>query len=108
MVIRPGKRPQLLESRSLVLGFLEDAVIGEATLEVPLESGDRVMLYTDGLTDNFNSQREMLGVDGLAEIVYETSTLPLPEMKQRILDRITQFREGPSTDDVSLVLVEIA
>ena len=107
-VVRPGQKPQLLESRSLVLGFLEDAVTGEATIEVPLQVGDRVMLYTDGLTDNFNSQREMLGVDGLAEIVQETSTLSLPEMKQRILDRITQFREGPAADDVSLVLAEVS
>jgi PAS domain S-box-containing protein len=108
IVIRPGQPPLLLESRSLVLGFLENAVVGEATIEIPLNTGDRVMLYTDGLTDNFNSQREMLGVDGLAEIVYETSTLPLPEMKERILDRITQYREGPATDDVSLVLLEVS
>ncbi len=108
IVIRQGQPPILLESRSLVLGFLENAVVGEATIEIPLRAGDRVMLYTDGLTDNFNSKREMLGVDGLAEIVYETSTLPLPEMKDRILDRITQFREGPATDDVSLVLLEVA
>jgi serine phosphatase RsbU (regulator of sigma subunit) len=66
------------------------------------------MLYTDGLTDNFNSQNEMLGVDGLAEIVYETSMLALPEMKQRILDRVTQYREGPATDDISLVLLEVS
>lgn len=107
-VIRPGQKPILLESRSLVLGFLEDAVSGEATIEVPLNSGDRVMLYTDGLSENFDSHREMLGVDGLAEIVYETSTLPLQEMKQRILDRVTQFRDGPAADDVSLVLAEVS
>jgi serine phosphatase RsbU (regulator of sigma subunit) len=108
IVIRHGQPPILLESRSLVLGFLEDAVIGEATIEIPIQTGDRLMLYTDGLTDNFNSQNEMLGVDGLAEIVYETSMLALPEMKQRILDRVTQYREGPATDDISLVLLEVS
>jgi PAS domain S-box-containing protein len=108
IVIRQGQPPILLESRSLVLGFLEDAVIGEATIEIPIQTGDRLMLYTDGLTDNFNSQNEMLGVDGLAEIVYETSTLALPEMKQRIIDRVTQYREGPATDDISLVLLEVS
>jgi PAS domain S-box-containing protein len=108
IVIRQGQPPILLESRSLVLGFLEDAVIGEATIEIPIQTGDRLMLYTDGLTDNFNSQNEMLGVDGLAEIVYETSMLALPEMKQRILDRVTQYREGPATDDISLVLLEVS
>jgi hypothetical protein len=31
------------------------------------------------LTDNFNSHREMLGLDGFQEIVEEASTLPLAE-----------------------------
>ncbi|MFZ0637263.1 MAG: SpoIIE family protein phosphatase [Candidatus Acidiferrales bacterium] len=107
MVIRPGEAPQLLHSRSLVLGLLEDAVDGEATVEVPLHAGDRLMLYTDGLTDNFNEARDMLGVDGLAEVVREASTLPLTAMKDEILNRIAQFRLGPPADDMSLVLLEI-
>ena len=107
-VVHPGEKPQYLESRSLVLGFLEEAVSGEATIEMPLRSGDRVVLYTDGLTENFNAKQEMLGVDGLAEIVQETSLLPLPEMKKGILDRVTQYREGPPQDDVSLVLIEVS
>jgi PAS domain S-box-containing protein len=107
-VVRPGEKLRHLESRSLVLGFLEDAVSGEATIEVPLRAGDRVVLYTDGLTDNFNSKREMLGVDGLAEIVDQASALPLPQMKQTILDRVSEYREGPSQDDVSLVLAEVS
>jgi hypothetical protein len=34
--------------------------------------------------------------------------LPLPQMKQEILDRIALFRHGPPADDMSLVLVEIS
>jgi PAS domain S-box-containing protein len=108
MLIRPGEAPQLLESRSVVLGFLPDAVDGEATIEVPVQPGDRVMMYTDGLTENFNAQNDMLGIDGLSDIVRDTSVLPLPQMKQEILDRIAQFRHGPPADDMSLVLVEIS
>ena len=65
------------------------------------------MLYTDGFTENFNSAREMLGVEGLAEVAREASTLPLSEMKQRILDRVAAWRDGPATDDMSLILVEV-
>jgi len=106
MLVRPGQAPQLLESRSVVLGFLPDAVDGEATIEVPMEPGDRIILYTDGLTENFNANNEMLGIDGLSEIVRETSTLPLREMKDEILRRIAEWRLGPPADDMSLVLVE--
>jgi hypothetical protein len=33
--------------------------------------------------------------------------LPFAEMKQGILDRVAAWREGPPSDDVSLVLIEV-
>ena len=107
MVAHNGVEPRLLESRSMVLGARPDAVDAEATLDVDLDSGDRVVLYTDGITDVFNSRGEMLGVEGVQKIVRETSRLPFHEMKKGILDSVAQWREGPPTDDVSLVLVEV-
>ena len=108
MVVQPGAEPRLLESRSMVLGALPNAVDGEATLEVELEAGDRIVLYTDGITDVFDSHGEMLGVEGVQKFVRETALLPFKQMKQGILDRVAAWREGPPADDVSLVLVEVA
>jgi PAS domain S-box-containing protein len=107
MIVQPGQNPRLLESGSAVLGLLEDAVGKEATVVVPVESGDRLVIYTDGFTESFNEQRDMLGVEGLSEIVRETSKLPLQEMKDQILHRVTAFRHGPPDDDMSLVIIEI-
>jgi PAS domain S-box-containing protein len=107
MIARDGAEPRLLESRSMVLGALPEAVDAEATLDVDLDAGDRVVLYTDGITDVFNSRGEMLGVEGVQKIVRETSRLPFKEMKKGILDGVAEWREGPPTDDVSLVLVEV-
>jgi serine phosphatase RsbU (regulator of sigma subunit) len=107
MIVQPGKAPRLLESGSAVLGLLEDAVGQEATMLVPVQSGDRLVIYTDGFTESFNQQRDMLGVEGLSEIVRETSTLPLQEMKEQILHRVAAYRQGPPDDDMSLVIIEI-
>jgi phosphoserine phosphatase RsbU/P len=107
MVVTPGQEPRLLESRSMVLGALPNAVDVEATLDVDLDPGDRIVLYTDGITDVFDSQGEMLGVPGVQKFVRETAMLPFPEMKQGILDRVAEWREGPPADDVSIVLVEV-
>jgi len=107
IILRPGDAPRFLESASTILGCFDDAVRQESPVEVSLEAGDRVMLYTDGFTDNFNSRREMLGVKGLADIAREASTLPLSQMKQRILDRVAAWRDGPAADDMSLILVEV-
>ena len=107
MIVTPGQEPRLLDSRSMVLGALPDAVGGEASTEEDLERGDRVVLYTDGLTEVFDGRGEMLGVEGLQKAVGETAHLPLSEMKREILDRVTDWREGPPSDDMSLVLLEV-
>jgi len=109
MVVHPGGgAPRLLESRSMVLGAMPDAVSEGDTLEVTLQPRDRVALYTDGITEVFNASREMLGVDGMQRIVSEAALLPFPEMKKGILDRVAAWRDGSPTDDVSLILLEVA
>ena len=107
MIVHPGAKPRLLPSRSIVLGTLPDAVDADATLYRELESGDRIVLYTDGLTDVFDRRGEMLKVEGVRNFVRETSVLPFSEMKQGILNRVAAWRDGPPTDDVSLVLLEV-
>jgi PAS domain S-box-containing protein len=107
MLVRRGQSPLLLESRSTILGALPDAVDTTPSLELQLEPGDRIVLYTDGITEVFNSRREMLGVEGIREIVRKASALPEREMKQGILDGVAAWRSGPPTDDVSLVLVHV-
>ncbi|MGA8619997.1 MAG: PP2C family protein-serine/threonine phosphatase [Candidatus Sulfotelmatobacter sp.] len=106
-VVQPGERPRLLESQSRALGLLEEAVNGEATIKVPLQAGDRLVIYTDGFNETFYAREEELGIDGLTEIVREASKRPLPEMKQTILDRIAAWQSGPAADDLSLVVVGV-
>jgi PAS domain S-box-containing protein len=107
IIARRGQNPILLESRSMVLGALPDAVDVTTSVEVQLQADDRIVLYTDGITEVFNSRGEMLGVEGFQEIVRQTSSLPAAEMKQGILDGVATWRKGPPTDDVSLILVHV-
>lgn len=107
LLVSPGKEPEQIESRSTLLGALGEAVGSDAVVDVKLAPGDRVVLYTDGITDVFDARGEMLGVEGIQKFVREASSLPLAEMKQQILDRVAEWREGPPTDDISLVLLEV-
>jgi PAS domain S-box-containing protein len=103
----PGGEVRRLESRSMVLGMLEQAVAPEPSEEIPLSAGERLVLYTDGLTEVFDQRGEMLGLDGLQEVVREAARQPFDKMTQGILDSVAAWRHGPITDDMSLVLVEV-
>ena len=107
MLARRGQSPLLLESRSMILGALPDAVDVTTALEVQLQPDDRILLYTDGITEVFDSRGEMLGISGLQENVRQTSSLAAKQMKQGILDGVAAWREGPPTDDVSFMLVHL-
>ncbi len=107
MIARPGEQPLLLESQSRALGLLEEAVHGNATTQIQLQAGDRVVIYTDGFSECFNPQEQELGIDGLRRIVGEASEHPLHEMKRAILDSIDAWQNGPPADDRSLIVVGV-
>lgn len=75
-----------LDSQSGILGCLPDTAPSESADEINLTYGDRLVLYTDGLVEVFNKRDEMLGVEGLEELVRQSAKRSLPEMKQAILD----------------------
>jgi len=105
LVSRSGLR--LLDSQNGILGCLAEAVPAESTDQINLDQGDRLLLYTDGLVEVFNSSGEMLGVAGLEKLVLEAAKLTLPKMRQAILEGVTEWTNGPLADDVSLVIIEV-
>jgi PAS domain S-box-containing protein len=98
---------RLLDSQNGILGCLADTTPSDMADEIHLATGDRLVLYTDGLVEVFNQSHEMLAVEGLAKLVRKSATQPLPEMKQTILNGVTTWSRGPLADDISLMIIEL-
>jgi phosphoserine phosphatase RsbU/P len=97
----------LLESQNGILGSLSEIAPSGSADQVALAPGDRLILYSDGLAEVFNSHNEMLGTKGLEKLVVESAQRPIEDSKLAILNGVTAWRSGPITDDVSLVVVEV-
>jgi sigma-B regulation protein RsbU (phosphoserine phosphatase) len=92
---------------STVLGQLVEAVPGKALEEFKFSAGDRLMLYTDGLTEVWNENEEILGVEGLEKIVRKAATASLHDMRAAIIEDVNSYSARPLHDDITLILAEI-
>ena len=107
LLISPSGELRQLESCGTVLGVLEDAVPRNGGGEFKLSAGDRLMLYSDGLFEVWNREDEILGMEGLEKIVRTAAGLPLPAMRQAIIEGVNSYSAGPVRDDTTLILVKV-
>ncbi len=88
------------------LALAEDSVYGET--RVHASHGDRLFVYTDGVTETPDVDRELFGEDRLRVLLQTAADAPLPEIKSAVLRALFEHSGGPLThDDVTLVAMEI-
>jgi two-component system sensor histidine kinase ChiS len=89
-----------------LIGWIPELDIMEEKIEVM--SGDRLVLYTDGITEATNMDREMIGQEEWQNIVHRYKGYPIKEAKRLLLQKIKDFTGNRSPDDdVTLVLVDL-
>ena len=88
----------------LPLAVMEDADYGET--DIKLQDGDRLLFFSDGAIEIKNAEGEMLGHDGLLEIIkkqgYPAHDLDMEILEEDLLKRSTGIR---LKDDLTLVEV---
>ena len=73
-----------------------------------LEPGDRLLLYTDGITEARDQQGRQFGTQRLVEFAERSSAsgLPPPETVRRLSHAVLDHQDGKLQDDATLVLVD--
>jgi serine phosphatase RsbU (regulator of sigma subunit) len=94
-----------LRATGIALGVQEDSDFAQA--EVRFESGDSLILYTDGVTEAFNERGEMFGEERLRRLIAEHQDLGARELADRIIAEAASFRgREPQADDITLVILK--
>jgi sigma-B regulation protein RsbU (phosphoserine phosphatase) len=74
---------------------------------LPLDSGDRLVLYTDGLTEAMDSDEQEFGERRLVELVSRNIALSAAELLAAIRKEVVGFCNGNFHDDFTLVVVAV-
>lgn len=96
---------QLVETTGSWLAVCEDLGPSLQDLRIPIETGDIVLLYTDGITEAEDPSGEMFGENRLKEILLSHAHLPLKKLGDAIFSRVQAFQQEQK-DDISLVLLK--
>jgi phosphoserine phosphatase RsbU/P len=105
ILVHPDGRLRTLQTTGLPLGMLEAATY--QIENVQLVSGDKVVIYSDGVTEAENSDGQFFGTDRLRRLIRENATASCSELHKHILAEVESFTEGAiQSDDVTLVVLE--
>jgi len=96
----------MLEGEGLPLGIFPDSRY--VTQQVELSEGDRLLYYTDGLTDTTNPAGERFGHDRLVQLFKKNSALSSKNLIKVIENEVVEFHKGlEQLDDIAIALISV-
>ena len=105
-ILLPAQGEPVYEpSGGMPLGVFEDAKFGERQLE--LRPGETLLVYTDGVTEAMNPQRDLFGEERLKEAVRGQSRLSPENLTHRVVAEVARFASGAEpSDDITLLAIQ--
>ncbi|MCF8383058.1 MAG: SpoIIE family protein phosphatase [Chlorobium sp.] len=96
----------LRKGSNLPIGMMEQEEYSEDTF--PVENGDLLVLYSDGITESRSPEGEMFGIERLSSIIEKHSELPVCRIIDIIRQELTAFCLSESfEDDVTCIIISI-
>jgi sigma-B regulation protein RsbU (phosphoserine phosphatase) len=104
VVRRNGTHARLTEGGS-VLGVFAELKFSAATVQ--LAPGDRVVLFTDGVTEACDPEGQEFGEERLLRILEEGRALRAGELQEKILRAVAEFSRAHWADDATLLVLAV-
>jgi serine phosphatase RsbU (regulator of sigma subunit) len=107
LLFTPGTRS--VERLHVSPGIVGTKPDGEfSTASVKLSTGQRIVCYTDGITEAMNDRSMLFGEDGLAHACVRWAGVPIERMVENLFSEVDQFLAGePRRDDQAMLALEI-
>ncbi|MEE3920056.1 PP2C family protein-serine/threonine phosphatase [Micromonospora sp. BRA006-A] len=109
MLLRDGKAVRALPGpTALPLGLGNLSTRRPRVHEEALHPGDRILAYTDGITDARGDDGERFGLDRLVDFVERAlnERLPSPETMRRLVRAVLAYQQDELDDDATALFLE--
>ena len=95
-----------LEEGGLIVGAFQDSTYGQGQIE--LQPGDRLVMFTDGITEAANGEEEEFGDRRLVEACLRGRQLSAEALHHSLFDLVAEFCGGEFEDDATVVVVAVS
>jgi sigma-B regulation protein RsbU (phosphoserine phosphatase) len=106
ILLRASGEVVRLSTGGIVLGVFPDTMYQEQS--VTLAPGDRLVFYTDGISEAWANDSEEYGDDRLIATARAHADAPSAELNARLFDDVLAFAGGTLRDDATLITVVVA
>ena len=104
-LVRAGAELRSLESTGLPLGMLDAAAYDAKKLQ--LQPGDKIVLYSDGLSEAENADGEFFDKKALQETLAANASLGCADFHAKLVESVEDFSEGAElSDDITMLVLE--
>jgi sigma-B regulation protein RsbU (phosphoserine phosphatase) len=103
-IVKQNRLHQFLTTSSPALGLTDFINFNMDTHQ--LEAGDRLVLYTDGITEAMNNNREEFGEERLLDMIKDNNEKSAHELVDSILDQVTEHGKN-ILDDRTIMIFDI-
>ena len=103
MLVRADGGVSRLDAGGVVLGVFPDWVYRQDT--VRLNPGDRLLVYSDGVTEAENRHGEEFGEARLVSLLEAHRSLDATSLRKKIIRAVSDFTGGRFQDDATLLVV---
>jgi phosphoserine phosphatase RsbU/P len=103
LIRRRNARVHRLDSTGTVLGLTDRTIYGQRTL--PLEPGDLLIAYTDGITGARNAEGDEFGEKGILQVVERSADARACDVGAEILEAADCYAAPTEHDDDQTVVV---
>ncbi|HEY6968096.1 MAG TPA: SpoIIE family protein phosphatase [Candidatus Angelobacter sp.] len=104
LLLHNGNTLERLDSTCTVLGLFKDWTCSMA--ECQIQPGDTLALYTDGITESFNSAGEEYGEERLIDALRRHHGLPPQALLDSIVEEVRRFSPHGQHDDITLIVAK--
>lgn len=102
-ILRKDGQVDILFPRGRVMGWLRDLKCER--MERDFKTGDRLLLFTDGLTELRNEKEEFLGEERVWAFLERSAGMNAAQLAEGIMELIRQWQSEPQ-DDIALIILE--